>query len=390
MALPKSLSFLKRHSQAKMAPDRGHEKARPPPLKLHREEKPLARTFYVFLHRWVGLAITGFCPRGGVGGRRVLKDETMNEPQSGDARDSGPNYAAVWRWHFYAGLFCLPFFCWLAITGSIYLFRPDIEAWLDRPYETLHLDRPRAAPSAEAGAAVAAVPGSVFSRYEPPATPTGAARVIVARDGRLLRVYVHPGTLRAMSIEQDDHRLMELVAHLHGNLLLGDLGSNLVELAGSWGIIMILTGLYLWLPRGTGLLGWIALIPGSASVAGCSGATFTRSRACGLDIVDAVPVAQRIALVGELGELPDLGAQPLGGDCWHARLADRRQGATGPAHPRVRIAYHAEKRHAGNDGSRDGRDVGPHRAGGPTQGADRPGFAGSRHGGARRCTTRRA
>ncbi len=179
----------------------------------------------------------------------------MNEPQTGNARRSWPDYAAVWRWHFYAGLFCLPFFCWLAITGSIYLFRPDVEAWLDRPYESLRLDGPRAVPSAEAGAAVAAMPGSVFSRYEPPATLTGAAQVVVARDGRLFRVYVHPGTLRAMSIEQDDHRLMELVAHLHGNLLLGDLGSDLVELAGSWGIIMILTGVYLWLPRGTKRLG---------------------------------------------------------------------------------------------------------------------------------------
>ena len=92
----------------------------------------------------------------------------------GHTRRSWPDYAAVWRWHFYAGLLCLPFFCWLAITGSVYLFRPDIEAWLDRPYESLQLDTPRAAPSAEARAALAAVTGSVLSRYEPPATPTGA------------------------------------------------------------------------------------------------------------------------------------------------------------------------------------------------------------------------
>jgi len=177
------------------------------------------------------------------------------QPQSGEARRSWPDYAAVWRWHFYAGLFCLPFFCWLAITGSIYLFRPDIETWLDRPYEALSIDEPRAAPSSEARAAVAAVPGSMFSRYQPPATPTGAAQVVVARDGRLFRVYIHPGNLQAMHVEQDDHRPMELVAHLHGQLLLGTGGSMLVELAGSWGVVMILTGLYLWLPRGSRQLG---------------------------------------------------------------------------------------------------------------------------------------
>jgi uncharacterized iron-regulated membrane protein len=171
------------------------------------------------------------------------------------SRRSWPDYAAVWRWHFYAGLFCLPFVCWLAVTGSVYLFRPDIEAWLDRPYEGLGLAGSRAAPSSEARAAVTAVPGSVFSRYEPPATPTGAAQVVVARDGRLFRVYVRPDTLQPMNIVQDDHRPMELIAHLHGQLLLGDRGSMLVELAASWAVVMILTGLYLWFPRGTLRLG---------------------------------------------------------------------------------------------------------------------------------------
>jgi len=176
--------------------------------------------------------------------------------RSANARPPWPDFAAVWRWHFYAGLFCLPFICWLAVTGSIYAFRPDVEAWLDRPYEALRLDGPRAAPSSEARAALAAVPGSVFSRYEPPATPTGAAQVVVlARDGRLVRVYIHPGTLRAMKIVQDDHRTMELVAHLHGQLLLGERGSTLVEVAASWAVVMILTGLYLWFPRGTRRLG---------------------------------------------------------------------------------------------------------------------------------------
>jgi hypothetical protein len=34
---------------------------------------------------------------------------------------------------------------------------------------------------------------------------------------------------------------MELVSHLHGQLLLGTPGSMVVEMAGAWGVIMILT-----------------------------------------------------------------------------------------------------------------------------------------------------
>ena len=169
-----------------------------------------------------------------------------------------PDYAAVWRWHFYAGLFCVPFILWLAVTGSVYLFRPDVEALLDLPYENLALDGPRAAPASEARAAVATVPGSTFSRYEPPATPTGAAQVVVAKGGNLFRVYVQPRTLAPMSVERDDHRVMELVSHLHGNLLIGNVGSIIVELAASWAIVMVLTGLYLWWPRGR--RGWGGLL----------------------------------------------------------------------------------------------------------------------------------
>lgn len=174
----------------------------------------------------------------------------MSAPTSTvSARRPWLDYVSVWRWHFYAGLFCMPFFCWLALTGSVYLFRPDIEALLDRPYEGLRLDGPRPAPAREAAAALGAVPGSSFDHYEPPATPTGAAQVVVRRDGQLVRVYVDPRTLRPMKTIQDDARIMDLVSHLHGELLLGPRGSMLVELAGSWGIVMILTGLYLWLPR---------------------------------------------------------------------------------------------------------------------------------------------
>ena len=33
---------------------------------------------------------------------------------------------AIWRWHFYAGLLCVPFMILLAVTGSLYLFKDEI------------------------------------------------------------------------------------------------------------------------------------------------------------------------------------------------------------------------------------------------------------------------
>ncbi len=104
----------------------------------------------------------------------------MRGPLS-DSRPYWPGYRAVWRWHFYAGLFCVPFILWLSATGAIYLFRPQIEDWLDRPYENLSISGVLATPEEQVMTAVAAVPGSNFHYYELPRTSHSAARVIVGK-----------------------------------------------------------------------------------------------------------------------------------------------------------------------------------------------------------------
>lgn len=177
-----------------------------------------------------------------------------------ERRKLWPDYQTVWRWHFYAGLICIPFVLWLSVTGSIYLFKPQIDAWLDRPYEHLKIDGAVAKPAAQVRAALAAVPGAVFNAYELPATPQSAARVLVGKGEQLMRVYVHPQTLEVLRVVDEDQRFTRLIFHLHGELLQGDRGSIIVEIAASWTIVMLITGLYLWWPRrATGL--WGVLIP---------------------------------------------------------------------------------------------------------------------------------
>lgn len=168
-----------------------------------------------------------------------------------------PSYNAVRRWHFYAGLFCLPFVLWLSLTGAVYLFRPQVEALIDRPYaQVARPGESRASAAAQAAAAVAAVPGGELHRYQLPDTGTQAVQVLVGRpDGSEVRVYVHPGTLAVLKTVNEQDRLMRIVFRLHGELYAGAWGSYLVELAASWTIVMIVTGLFLWWPRGGGLAG---------------------------------------------------------------------------------------------------------------------------------------
>lgn len=168
----------------------------------------------------------------------------------GDRADARAWYATVWRWHFYAGLLCVPMIVWLACTGAIYLWKPQIEAVLDRPFDRLVMAGRPAPAVDQVRAAERAVPGATFVRYQLPAEPDDAVRIIFAQGGDAVRVYVHPRTLEILKTVAEDDRAMNVVSALHGTLLLGDRGSWFVELAACWAIVMILTGLYLWWPRG--------------------------------------------------------------------------------------------------------------------------------------------
>lgn len=168
-----------------------------------------------------------------------------------------PDYRAVWRWHFYAGLFCIPFVIVLSISGAIYLFKPQIEAWCDREFDSITVHGAPTTPTEQVHAALAAIPGSTPQSYELPRTPTSAVRVIVRKDGLATRVYLHPESLAILQMVREDERFMRSMFRLHGELWMGDRGSNLVELASSWAIIMIVTGLYLWWPRNAKGLGGV-------------------------------------------------------------------------------------------------------------------------------------
>lgn len=166
-------------------------------------------------------------------------------------------YNTIWRWHFYAGLFVIPFVLLLAVTGAAYLFKPQVDRWEERAFQNLPASD-AVSPQVQVEAALAAFPGSRFNSYRLPERPGDAAMVHLAiPDGSTMRdVFVSPQGHVLGSIVPDS-RLMEWTKRIHGQLLLGKRGSWLVELAASWAIVLVLSGLYLWWPRGRGLTGVI-------------------------------------------------------------------------------------------------------------------------------------
>ncbi|MFT8542974.1 PepSY-associated TM helix domain-containing protein, partial [Acetobacter sp.] len=160
-----------------------------------------------------------------------------------------PDRRTLWRWHFFAGLFCLPFVAFLSLTGAVYLFKPQIDDWIDWRYDHLPIAL-SPSPERDVQAALSAVRQGVFLAYELPRTSQSAARVLVSRpDGEVVRVYVDRNTHTVLKTVLEENRFERLVFRLHGQLLLGNVGSVIMEMVASWTIVLIVTGVLLWWPR---------------------------------------------------------------------------------------------------------------------------------------------
>ncbi|HYG46529.1 MAG TPA: PepSY domain-containing protein [Allosphingosinicella sp.] len=172
---------------------------------------------------------------------------TRSETEAGNA-SAVASYRTIWRWHFYAGLFVLPFVLILSVTGSIYLFKPQIDRWEESAFRNLGTQA-AVSPDRQLAAATAAYPGGRFNHYRLPEHRGDAAMIQLAlADGSQREVFVSPQG-EVLGAFEPEARFSATVQRIHGSLLLGTWGDWLVELAASWTIVMILTGLYMWWPR---------------------------------------------------------------------------------------------------------------------------------------------
>lgn len=163
-------------------------------------------------------------------------------------------YRTIWRWHFYAGLLVLPLVLILSITGSIYLFKPQIDRWEEREYRGLSVDG-TVSPNKQLEAALTAYPDARFDSYRLPENLGDAAAIHLALpDETMVDVFVSPQG-KVLGAINPENRIIGWAREIHGELLVGKWGAYVVELAGSWAVVMILSGLWLWWPEGRGMEG---------------------------------------------------------------------------------------------------------------------------------------
>ncbi|WP_421207420.1 PepSY-associated TM helix domain-containing protein [Aeromonas enteropelogenes] len=158
-------------------------------------------------------------------------------------------YQRIWRWHFYAGLFVAPFLILLSLTGIIYLFKPQLD-------NLMYPELMKVTPTAQTLSAdelltraMAAMPDASLRKYLPPASPDASAQLIVMQQGQELTLFMDPASGNLLGTMDNKWNLQAVARALHADLLLGTTGDRLIELAAGWGLVLLISGLYLWWPR---------------------------------------------------------------------------------------------------------------------------------------------
>ncbi len=159
-------------------------------------------------------------------------------------------YRTVWRWHFYAGLFVIPFMLVLGITGIIYLFKPQLD---NAMYYNLMFVQPSVSVlpyTQQVQAAQLAYPSATVTKFTPgPAANRSAEVIVTTAEGRDLAVFVDPYAGKVLGDRDEANNLQAIARKIHGELFIGDWGDYLIELAACWALVLLISGAYLWLPR---------------------------------------------------------------------------------------------------------------------------------------------
>jgi uncharacterized iron-regulated membrane protein len=198
-------------------------------------------------------------------------------PAPSDAHSSR-FWRSVWRTHFYAGIFAMPILVLLAVTGLVILYTDPINDLQFGELQRVEVGDERVSLDDQRAEVEDAYADWSIESVTPPkdaATPTVFA--VVDESGEVYRnVSVDPYTGEVLGDLAADAGLVGLSNRLHGFLnndtltvpmptlpgLFGDdpaftampVGDIALEVFACWGLVLAISGVYLWWPRkkGTG------------------------------------------------------------------------------------------------------------------------------------------
>ena len=162
-----------------------------------------------------------------------------------------PRTSAIQRWHFYAGLVCLPFLILMAMTGGAYLFKNEINTLIYRPLFYVQSSSNSESLRAEQliNSALYVVPGRATQYIEPEALGRTAEVQILTVAGEKKSVYLDPQSGKVLGTLEDKWKLMEVIKNLHSLELVGKISNQWIEVVASWAIFLVVSGVFLYFPR---------------------------------------------------------------------------------------------------------------------------------------------
>ncbi|MDQ3988151.1 MAG: PepSY domain-containing protein [Actinomycetota bacterium] len=166
----------------------------------------------------------------------------------------------LWRLHFLGGFLAAPVVLSLALTGILFAWNPQIETVLHRDTLTATAPGPDHTLTAQVTAARGTHPGWAVTTVVPAAeggeqttgvtlNPPGAPDAEFGPAPGAVTVYVDPASTRVTGQIEEAKRPGEWLRSLHSSWRLGPAAEPVTELAASWVLVSLLTGVYLWWPR---------------------------------------------------------------------------------------------------------------------------------------------
>lgn len=165
-------------------------------------------------------------------------------------RSSQRLYARMWRWHFFAALIVIPFALWQSVTGVLYLWHQEIAALAHPELVRVEPAASRTSYDEQLATVLRHQPRARLQSIEISNDPAYSTAFFFADPGGLpYPAFTNPYTGEYLGDVPATHWLRGLSKGLHGGWPINPWGSYVLELGACWGIVMTLTGLYLWWPR---------------------------------------------------------------------------------------------------------------------------------------------
>jgi uncharacterized iron-regulated membrane protein len=167
-------------------------------------------------------------------------------------------YLLIWRWHFFAGLYVVPFVLMLSITGLVMLAGPWTDAYqygdeltrVDEPRGQLIAGLTTISADDQLAKVKGAYPHLQAAQYVPPIRANQSSVFKMRGENFSTQlVFVNPYNGTLLGDFNSSDRWYSIADRIHGTLLLGKFGDMLIELSTGLTFLLLITGLYLYWPK---------------------------------------------------------------------------------------------------------------------------------------------